>query len=492
MASLQELAAKALAHGGGDPAIEFAGEWLSWDQLHQAGRTVLRLIDESGADPRAPVLLIARNTPAAYSAFVALIAAGRTIRMVYSFQSAEAKAVYAEQLKAGIVIAGEEDFSEKLRAAASKRGAAAIALSAREAWALPGLERSTAPPDPGAPGEPVIEIQTSGTTGLPKRFPVTFAKAHEAFIQRGALGGALGDVGALPPALLYTALGNVSGMIGALPALLLGMRIILHDRFSLDAWRDYVRRYRPVRMGLPPAAFRMLLDADPPVDELSSIKVLIAGSAPLNRDVQREFEARYGIDVLLAYGATEFLGTVASMSPQLIAEWGESKYGSVGRAVAGVQLRIADPDTGAVLGPGEQGVVEARVDVVGPHWIRTADLAVLDEDQFLFMRGRADGAIVRGGFKLLPETIEHALLSHPAVAAAAVVGVPDRRLGEVPGAAIQLKRGVAPPGTGELEAHLRERLLATHIPVHWRFVDDLPRTQSVKTDRGAVARLFAE
>lgn len=491
-ATLKELAERAVARGGSDPAVQFEGDWLSWDRFHQAGRTVLQLIENSGADRQAPVLFIARNTPAAYSAFVALIAAGRTIRMVYSFQSGEAKAVYANSLHAGLIVASEEDFGEELLAAARRRGAAAIALSATEARALPGLERSTAPPGPDAPAEPLIEIQTSGTTGQPKRFPIGYAKALEAFVLRGSLGGAMESPADAPPMLLYTALGNVSGMIGALPALMLGMRIILLDRFGLDAWRDYVRRYRPERLGIPPAAVRMLLDARAPVEELASIKQLIAGSAPLDRDVQREFEARYGIDLLLAYGATEFLGTVASMSPQLIAEWGAGKYGSVGRAVAGVRLRIVDPETGEVLGPGEEGVVEAQVGIVGTDWIRTADLATIDEDRFLFMRGRADGAIVRGGFKLLPETIERALLSHPAIAAAAVVGVPDRRLGQVPGAAIQLSKGTTPPEIAALEEHLRVQLLATHIPVHWRFVEDLPRTHSMKTDRVAVARLFAE
>jgi acyl-coenzyme A synthetase/AMP-(fatty) acid ligase len=117
-------------------------------------------------------------------------------------------------------------------------------------------------------------------------------------------------------------------------------------------------------------------------------------------------------------------------------------------------------------------------------------IRMVHEDGFLFHRGRADGAIIRGGFKLLPETIERALLLHPSVSAAAVVGVPDTRLGQVPVAAIQLKPGVAPPTVADLEAHLRAHVLATHIPVKWRLVEDLPRNRSMKTDRPAVRRLF--
>ncbi len=97
---------------------------------------------------------------------------------------------------------------------------------------------------------------------------------------------------------------------------------------------------------------------------------------------------------------------------------------------------------------------------------------------------------MRGGFKLLPETIAHALLLHPDVSAAAVVGLPDRRLGQVPVAAVELKPGTDQLTPAELEAHLRQQLPATHIPVAWRFVSQLPKTPSFKIDQGAVRGLF--
>jgi len=137
-------------------------------------------------------------------------------------------------------------------------------------------------------------------------------------------------------------------------------------------------------------------------------------------------------------------------------------------------------------------VLEVRSDGIGPGWIDTSDLAVIDEDGFLYLRGRADGAIIRGGFKLLPETIERALLEHGALATVAVVGVKDRRLGQVPAAAIQAKPGRAAPGFDELEAHLRQRVPATHIPVRWRHVDGFARTPSLKIDRSALVRLFED
>jgi acyl-coenzyme A synthetase/AMP-(fatty) acid ligase len=97
---------------------------------------------------------------------------------------------------------------------------------------------------------------------------------------------------------------------------------------------------------------------------------------------------------------------------------------------------------------------------------------------------------MRGGFKLLPETIEVALQKHPAVSAAAVVGLRDRRLGQVPAAAVQVRNSVTPPSISELETFLREHVLATHIPTAWRLVTHLPRTASFKIDRPAVVQLF--
>jgi acyl-coenzyme A synthetase/AMP-(fatty) acid ligase len=180
------------------------------------------------------------------------------------------------------------------------------------------------------------------------------------------------------------------------------------------------------------------------------------------------------------------------MTPEMHAGFGEKKLGSVGKPFGGAQLRVVHPETGAEQPPGQEGLIEVISPKMGPDWIHTSDLGVIDEDGFIFLRGRADGAIMRGGFKLLPETIEQALLGHAAISAAAVVGIPDRRLGQVPAAAIQLKPGVSPPAVAELEAHLRELVLATHIPVRWKFLGELPKTVSMKVDRPALVQLFAD
>jgi acyl-coenzyme A synthetase/AMP-(fatty) acid ligase len=277
---------------------------------------------------------------------------------------------------------------------------------------------------------------------------------------------------------------------GVLPPLLRGHRVSLCERFSVDAWRAYLRMHKPDRASLPPAGFQMVLDANVPAEELACVRCIATGAAPLELSIQRAFEARYNVPVLHSYGATEFAGPVASMTLELHAEWGERKLGSVGRALPGAQLRVVDAVSGAPLPAGQEGLLEVITTRIGPDWIRTSDIAVIDEDGFLFLRGRSDGAIMRGGFKLLPETIERALLLHPAVSSAVVVGLADARLGQVPAAVVQLRQGVAEPTERELEQHVREHVYATHVPVAWRFVEDLPLTASMKVDRPAVRNLF--
>jgi acyl-coenzyme A synthetase/AMP-(fatty) acid ligase len=178
------------------------------------------------------------------------------------------------------------------------------------------------------------------------------------------------------------------------------------------------------------------------------------------------------------------------MTPEMYGRWGDSKFGSVGLPWAGTHLRVVDPTSGQELPPETEGLLEVLTARIGPEWIRTSDLAMIDSDGFVFIRGRADGAISRGGFKIVPETVERALLLHPGVAAAAVVGAPDDRLGEVPVALIQSNPGTTPPSSAELEAHARKHMYSTHVPVLFKFVTELPRTPSLKVDLAAVRALF--
>ncbi len=490
MTSLQQQSLDALNRDPARPAIEFGGQWILWGEVAQVAGEIRRLLEASGIEPGAPIAFIPRNRPAALAALLALIGDGRTIRMIYAFQSAVGLVRDLTQMRPAALIADAEDLSSEVRAALSTQGIATIALDGMAVRTVPGLERWTGSDCAPAPATAQIEILTSGTTGPPKTFALTFATL-EAFFVNSALARQQGDnPETLPAFLLYFPLGNISGLYSTLPMLLRGQRIVLLERFSVAGWHDYVKRYRPVHSGLPPSFVQQVLDAGIPKADLASIKVMGVGAAPLGPAAQKAFEDHYDIPILISYGATEFAGPVACMTMELHQRWGREKLGTVGRAMPGAQLRVVDPDTGKTLPAGAEGLLEVISPRIGPDWIRTADLAVIDEDGFLFHRGRADGAIMRGGFKILPESVERALMLHPNLSEAAVIAVPDARLGHVPGAAIRMKPGVASPDIEALKTHLRAHLLATQIPTKWLFCDDFPRTLSMKIDRAALTQLF--
>ena len=490
MTGLPQVARGILNREPQSPAIEFQKRWYTWGELREVAEGVIQAFDASGIATDAPVAFIPRNHPAAIAALLALLVQGRSVRMIYPFQSAEGIAGSIARLEVAAVVLHAQDCSSEVRACLAQGGLAAVVLDGMAAHGLAGFEHAGAARDRRGPPQAQIEILTSGTTGPPKQFPISYAMLERHFIATHLTRSQGDDPANAPPFLLYFSLGNISGLYSTLPMLVRGQRLVLLERFSIAAWHDYVLRYRPVHSGVPPSFVEQILDADIPRKDLASIAAMGIGAAPLDPEVQRAFEERYGIPILLSYGATEFAGPVAMMTAELHREWGARKHGSVGRALPGAQLQVLDQDTGTVLPPGEPGLLQVISPRIGPDWIKTSDLAVLDADGFLFLRGRADGAIMRGGFKVLPETVEAALQIHPAIAESAVVGIADARLGQVPAAVIRLKPGTDEPPVAELEAHLRRLLLATHVPTRWHFCVEFPRNPSLKIDRVALRGLF--
>jgi acyl-coenzyme A synthetase/AMP-(fatty) acid ligase len=289
------------------------------------------------------------------------------------------------------------------------------------------------------------------------------------------------------------ALAHTSAIQSVCTTVAAGRQLVLLERFEPVAWARLVRDYGVVTTGIPPAGIRMLLDSDVPPDWLRTLKAVRAGSAPLDPAVAEEFTRRYGVPVLQAYGATEFQG-LASWTLKDYRAFHVTKKGAVGRVHPGVEVRVVDADTGAVLTVGSSGVLEvrtaqaARGDVT--DWIRTSDLARCDEDGFLWILGRADGAINRGGFKIDPNEVSKRLGAHPAVSEAAVVALPDSRLGQVPAAVVELVPGSVDPGEAALKAWVRDQLEPYKVPVRIRAVSALPRTVALKPDKQAIVRLL--
>jgi acyl-CoA synthetase (AMP-forming)/AMP-acid ligase II len=235
----------------------------------------------------------------------------------------------------------------------------------------------------------------------------------------------------------------------------------------------------------------MVLQSNLTRQDLASIRAVTSGTAPLSAEDADAFTAKFGIPVLTSYAATEFGGGVAGWTLADHQKYWQVKRGSVGRPSLGAQLRVVDDD-GATLGPDQAGLLEVKPGQLGPsaQWMRTTDLARIDEDGFLWILGRADQAIIRGGFKVIPDDVRAALEGHPAVRGAAVVGRPDDRLGQTPVAMVELRNGESIDAAALIE-FLRARLARYEVPTDIAIVDDIPRTPSGKADLGAVREFFS-
>jgi long-chain acyl-CoA synthetase len=248
---------------------------------------------------------------------------------------------------------------------------------------------------------------------------------------------------------------------------------------------------------------RILLDSLEPGEDLGAVRYVSSGTAPLTPALREEFEARFGVPVLQAYGQTEAFGGISIESARDVLA-GRRRPGSVGRPLPGVQLRLVTAG-GAEAATGEEGEIRVRsrsatVGYLGSAdsalasplddegWLRTGDLGRLDEEGYLYLTGRLKNIIIRGGFNVIPEEVEAALADDPSVREAVVLGVPDERLGELP-VALVVGDPAAPPTAEAVLARVRPRLAPYKRPHRVFLLTELPRVPNGKVDRPKAAAL---
>ncbi|MFE9924533.1 class I adenylate-forming enzyme family protein [Streptomyces sp. NPDC005774] len=462
-------------------AIEHDGAWWTWGQVQETARNVTHALDTAGPGAGARVGVVLENRPEHVAVVAAVLASGRCLVMLSPLQPAARLAADVTRCAPPVVVLGAEPpASEAVLAAVTAHGAA-LRLDADGAVRHTG---GAAPVDPAARTGVAVEMLTSGTTGPPKRVHLRDEQLDQALVSGGQTpkGGRLLSGSA---SLVATPLVHIGGLWRALGCLATGRRMLLLPRFAVEPWADAVERHALRAASLVPAAIRAVLDADVPRERLASLQAVTSGTAPCPAELADAFFRKYGIPVLMTYGATEFAGAVAGWTLPLHERWWERKAGSAGRALPGVELRVTGDD-GTELPPGRTGRLEVRTEQStqgGRTWVRTSDRARIDADRFVWIAGRADDAIIRGGFKVQPETVERVLETHPAVREAAVAGLPDVRLGAVPVAAVETEPGRPSPAVAELVALCRGQLMPYEVPAHIVVVDALPRTPSSKVSR---------
>ena len=482
-------------------AVERGGVWWSWGDLS----TLIAAIDERLNALKAPagarIGIILRSNVPQLAAAIECVISGRCIVAFNPLNPAGRLADDIASQQPAVLVASLNDL------------VAPEISSAAEALKIPVIQ---VPEEPGegiqwgsevrsiAPGsldrlapDILVEMLTSGTTGTPKRVSLNRKSFDAGFESAQAYerGGGT-DVAKLRSGIRIVSapLTVIGGLYGALSTCAQGRQLVLLEKFTVEGWVSVVERHKARVANLPPAAIRMLLDADIPKERLSTILALRSGSAPLDPATIDSFLERYDIPVLAQYGATEFVGAIAGWSLEDFRAHYAAKRGSVGRIQAGIQARVVHPESGVPLGTKQEGILELKGQQINStdSWTRTTDRASLDEDGFLWIHGRADSAINRGGFKVHPEDIVRAIQEHPAVREAVVIGVPDQRLGEIPSAAIMLVAGAEAPTMEEFRRFLATRLISYQVPAKIKFVDDVPRTPSMKPNLAGVRQLFVD
>jgi acyl-CoA synthetase (AMP-forming)/AMP-acid ligase II len=461
----------------GAAAIEYDGQWSTWRQVAGLAGAIKTL--EVG---QRQVGILLRNKPAHVAALLGVLLGGGTVVVINPSRGDDRTRADIEALELPFIVGERDDLANLVPA-----GPTLVSISG-----LTDEPEVTAGGggDAGRAGV-AVRMLTSGTTGPPKRIDLTYD-----MLARSVIGP---EPDRSPPptelrhgvAIVNAPLVHIGGVFRVLQCVCEARPFALLDRFELDRWADAVRRHRPRAVSLVPTALRMVLHSDLTREDLASIRAVTSGTAPLSAEDADAFTAKFGIPVLTSYAATEFGGGVADWTLADYQQYWHVKRGSVGRPSLGAQLRVVDDD-GTPLGPGEDGLLEVKPGQLGPSaaWMHTTDMARIDEDGFLWILGRADQAIIRGGFKVMPDDVRAALEGHPAVRGAAVVGRPDDRVGETPVAMVEL-RDKASVDAAVLVEFLRARLARYEIPADIAIVDQIPRTPSGKADLGAVREFFS-
>ena len=479
------------------PVIDHKDVWYTWGELNAQVNAISDLLAGLDVPVGGRIGVLLHNRPGHVAAILSVLASDRCLVTLNPLYPDETLGADIASLAVPVVIGEAADLARPgIRAALEASGAAVIEVDALlGGTVLKTKDRDELPNESGSRAI-AIEMLTSGTTGKPKRVPLTRAAFDASF----AAVAKYEKSRELTPqvklrdntTLIINPVTHIGGIYGVIGALMAGRRICLVERFSVENWANAVVRHRPrVAPGVP-AALRMILEANLPADTFSSLSAIISGTAPLDPAVVDEFLTRYDLPILGNYGATEFAGAIAGWSlKDFRLHWNE-KRGAAGKLHHDVTARIVDAESGEPVAPGVEGLLELKAPQLGDadSWRRTTDRAVLDADRFLFIKGRADNAIVRGGFKIHPDDVVRVLEQHPAIREAAVVGIPDPRLGEVPVAVIILADGAALPDETELKTFVKDKLLPYQTPVQFKAVDDLPRTASMKPAVVQIRKLF--
>src|SRR6266571_5159733 len=463
-------------------AIRLGEDTLTYRDLDDASARVAGLLGARNVGPGDPVGLMLPNVPQFAVVYFGVLRAGGVVVPMNPLLKAREVAYYLGDSGASVIFAWHGAASE-VEVGAKEADAEAIVVDP----ATFGDLLATAAPAPQvvdrAGADTAVILYTSGTTGHPKGAELT----HDNLIKNAEVTGRdllqIGpdDVifGGLP---LFHSFGQTCTLNTAVAA---GATLTVLPRFDpAQALRMLADHHATVFAGVPTMYSALLHVPDRADYEVSALRVAVSGGAAMPVEVLRQFEDAFGCIVLEGYGLSETSPVASFNHPDR-----ERKPGSIGTPIRGVEMRVVD-EAGNALPQGEVGEIairghnimkgywrkpEATADAISADgWFRTGDVGRVDEDGYYYIVDRKKDLIIRGGYNIYLCEIEEVLYEHPAVAEAAVVGMPHAELGEEVGVAVVLKPGTS-ASEDELRGFVKAQVAAYKYPRRVWFVDALPK-----------------
>jgi acyl-CoA synthetase (AMP-forming)/AMP-acid ligase II len=469
-------------------ALRHGARELSYAELDERSNRLAQALLAQGVGAGTRVAYLDRSSPEVVDLLFAASKVGAVlVPLNWRLAVPELAAVLADS-EAPVLIAGPA-FRE---AAEHVRPPALIVVGEEyERWI-----EAHEPRDPGGRGEAadvIVQMYTSGTTGVPKGVLTTHGNL--AVTAQTSLRWAFDDRSvSLTPLPMF----HIGGIGWAYCGLWHGATTVLVSDFDAAKVLDVIEHQRVTNAVLVPTMLQ-LLTAVPGAGErdYSALRSIAYGAAPITTPVLKASLRTFGCALFGLYGLTETTGGVIALEPEDHDPGGPREHllRSAGRPYPWVELKIVDPVSAEALPPRSAGEVWLRGPNVTPGyfnrpaetaaalapdgWLRTGDGGYVDEEGYLFLTDRIKDMIVSGGENVYPVEVEEALAQHPDVADVAVIGVPDGRWGEAVKALIVPRPG-AQPTPEALVAFARERLAGYKLPRSVEFVDDFPRTPSGK------------
>ena len=473
------------------PALTYGGSTRSFGELDDRSSRVANALLGTGIAAGDRVAVLSKNCPEFYEIVFGCNKIGAiVVGLNWRLAAPEIAAIAADAAPKLFIVGATE--CELLPAAGNDQAVTVLLGPEYEAW-----RDAASANDPGGSGESgdvALLLYTSGTTGVPKGVMLT----NGGMEYTGRIGSEIWGMTAASVNLVAMPLFHIGGIGYGLSTMAQGGHTLLMREVDPAAIIATIAAYGVTHSFFVPAVIQLLL-ATPGVEDadLSSLQLLSYGASPIGDAVLRRALEVFGCGFMQVYGMTETSGTVVALQPQDHHADGELSYllRSCGQAFPWVELRIIDPDTLSDVTQGAVGEIwlrsgmvtagywnkpaETAEAIVDGDWLRTGDAAFQDDGGYLYLFDRFKDMIVSGGENVYPAEVENVLYDHAAVAAVAVIGVPDERWGETV-KAIVVVNPEASTDAAELIAFARTRLAKYKCPTSVDFVAVLPRNASGK------------